>query len=118
MRLLFVYNANSGKLNGFFDAGHKLISPSTYKCKLCALTHNTFFEKENWKRFRTVYGVPMTFYHKDEFEVKYPNNNLIYPVILKQKEQRLSVVLNADDLKEVLSVDDLIAKLKNLLKEE
>lgn len=112
MKLLFVYNANSGQLNALFDAGHKLISPSTYKCSLCALTHNTFSENRSWKEFRVVSNVDMEFYHKDEFEIKYPNLNIIYPAVLKHEAQQISTVLNADVLNEISNVEDLISHLK------
>ncbi len=45
MDLIFVYNADSGKLNVLFDVGHKIVSPGTYKCDLCTLTHGTFTER-------------------------------------------------------------------------
>ncbi|NJM95354.1 MAG: GTPase, partial [Acaryochloridaceae cyanobacterium CSU_5_19] len=41
-RLIFVYNANSGGINTALDIAHKLLSPSTYRCNLCRLTHDTF----------------------------------------------------------------------------
>ena len=43
-KLLFVYNVNSGKLNILFGIVHKIISPSTYTCELCSLTHGVFSE--------------------------------------------------------------------------
>ena len=42
MKLIFVYNAGSGKLNALFDMAHKIVSPTTYECSLCALTHDAF----------------------------------------------------------------------------
>ena len=111
MKLLFIYNSNSGKLNAFFDAGHKLFSPTTYKCSLCALTHETFSENNLWKNFRIECNVDMEFYHIDEFETKFPNVNMIYPAILKLEEQQLSTVLNADVLNEISNVKDLIERL-------
>jgi hypothetical protein len=39
MKLLFVYNADSGLAAALFDSAHKLLSPQTYACNLCALTH-------------------------------------------------------------------------------
>ncbi|EPR71226.1 hypothetical protein ADIWIN_3271 [Winogradskyella psychrotolerans RS-3] len=112
MKLLFVYNANSGKLNALFEAGHKLISPSTYKCSLCALTHNAFAENSIWKNFRTQSKVDMEFYHKDEFETTFPSVNMIYPTILKLEDQQISTVLNSEALKELSSIEDLIKRLK------
>ena len=65
MKLLFVYNANSGTLNSLFDLGHKLFSPKTYKCNLCALTFNTFTENTLWKTLREQSAIKMEFYHID-----------------------------------------------------
>lgn len=112
MTLLFIYNSNSGSLNALLDAGHKLFSPSTYKCRLCALTHDVFSENETWKTFRTETHYPMEFYHKDEFEVKFPGVNMMYPTILKLENQQLTTVINPDILNEIIEVDGLIKKLK------
>ncbi|WP_179319047.1 GTPase [Winogradskyella helgolandensis] len=112
MKLLFVYNANSGKMNALFDAGHKFMSPSTYKCSLCALTFDTFSENRIWKDFRAKSNIDMEFYHKDEFETKFPNINMVFPAILKHEAHQMSTVLNADILNEISNVDDLIARLK------
>ncbi len=51
MKLIFVYNANAGKLSAALDIAHKIISPSTYQCNLCSLTHGTFTERDVWKKF-------------------------------------------------------------------
>ena len=52
MKLIFVYNADSGPISGLFDIGHKIISPDTYTCGLCKLTFDTFTEKQAWRAFR------------------------------------------------------------------
>jgi len=39
-KLIFVYNADSGLLNAMKDWAHKIVSPETYPCSLCALTYN------------------------------------------------------------------------------
>jgi hypothetical protein len=112
MKLLFVYDANSGKLNALFDAAHKLFSPTTYQCSLCDLTYNTFTENSIWKAFRKESDLTMEFYHKDEFEVKFPNVKMIYPIILKQENNHLTTVLSPDVLKEIHDVNRLIERLK------
>jgi hypothetical protein len=38
MRLLFVYAGDSGAVNGLVHYVHKIVSPATYECHLCALT--------------------------------------------------------------------------------
>tara|TARA_R110002049_G_scaffold106743_4_gene254289 strand:- start:72 stop:419 length:348 start_codon:yes stop_codon:yes gene_type:complete len=112
MKLLFIYNANSGSLNALFDAGHKLISPSTYKCSLCALTHDIFTENIIWKNFREESHFDMEFYHKDEFEAKFPSVKMIYPTILKLEGHQLTTVLNPEVLNEISRAEGLIERLK------
>ena len=38
MKLIFVYNADSGLVNTLMNIGYKAISPQTYESKLCDLT--------------------------------------------------------------------------------
>ena len=113
MKLLFVYNANSGPLNALFDVGHKLFSPSTYKCSLCALTYNAFTENIVWTNFRSKSNFEMEFYHKDEFEKKFPSIKMMYPTILKFSDNQLSTVLPPDILNEISNTENLIALLKS-----
>jgi len=115
MKLLFIYNANSGKLNALFDAGHKLFSPKTYQCSLYALTYDTFTENTIWKTFRKETSLDMEFYHKDEFEDKFPSVKLIYPTILKLENNQVTTVINTDVLNEIKSVEELIKQLKTRL---
>ena len=107
MKLIFVYNANSGKLNTLFDIAHKLLSPGTYQCDLCSLTHGALSEKQTWKEFREKTGLEMEFLHKDEFEKLY-DNSFDYPVVLKQSDNTIDLFLNADEISQVKSVDGLI----------
>jgi hypothetical protein len=67
-RIIFVYNANSGKGKAILDSLHKMISPSTYDCNLCALTHGSFGPKKEWNNFLSRIDASLEFYHKDEYE--------------------------------------------------
>lgn len=115
MKLIFVYNANSGKLNALFDAGHKLFSPSTYPCSLCALTYDSLSENTTWKTYRKESNLNIEFYHKDEFEANFPSVKMIYPTILRLEDQQLTTVLSEDVLNEILDVEALIERLKTSL---
>jgi len=42
---IFVYNADSGPINGLKDYFHKIIKPETYECNLCAVTFGNFLVK-------------------------------------------------------------------------
>ena len=59
--LLFVYNAKSGIANILIDISYKLLSPETYSCNLCAITHNTFTENKTWKKYRLTSNIDMSF---------------------------------------------------------
>lgn len=115
MKLIFVYNANSGKRNALIDAGHKLFSPSTYPCSLCALTYDTFTENTIWKKFRENSNLDMDFLHKDEFESKFPSVKVLYPTVLKLEDHQLTTVLTPEILDDIESVEDLIKRLKTTL---
>lgn len=114
-KLIFIYNASSGKLNALLDVGHKLLSPKTYKCDLCALTHDTFSENKKWKLFRKEIHIDMNFYHSDEFEKAYPNKSFEYPIILKETKDKLTTFLSKKDLKTITSTETLIETIKTKL---
>ncbi|MCC1483035.1 GTPase [Winogradskyella immobilis] len=115
MKLIFVYNAKSGKLNALLDAGHKLISPKTYQCSLCTLTHGTFSENKIWKEFRTQSSIAMEFLHTDEFEKTHPNKNFSYPIILKDDNGVLSTFIDSKTLNRIDALEELITQINSLL---
>ena len=71
-RLLFVYNADGGLLSGLKDAFHKILSPATYPCSLCGITHGAAQMRPEWKAFVQALPMPVTFVHRDEFVRDYP----------------------------------------------
>ena len=116
--LHFVYNANSGKLNAVKDSLHKWLSPETYDCDLCSLTHNSFKEVGAWKRFRQQSPIPMYFYHKDEFEKQFRSKwlpNYDFPVVLIANDQALEVFLSAQELHALSDVHELMDQVAEKL---
>ncbi|HEX8329004.1 MAG TPA: hypothetical protein VF629_15820 [Hymenobacter sp.] len=71
-RLLFVYNADAGLLPGLKDMFHKVLSPSTYPCSLCAVTYGATSMQPQWREFIKTLPVPVDFLHRDEFIRQYP----------------------------------------------
>ena len=67
MELILVYNADSGFFDIIKDGLHKVISPSTYQCNLCALTYGTIRMKDEWKVYIEKLEIPTTFLYRDEF---------------------------------------------------
>lgn len=110
MKLIFVYNADSGLMNTLLDIGHKVISPTTYECNLCGLTFGIVSEQKQWKQFRETSNTEMEFLHRDEFEQKY-DRKFEYPVILKD-DQNLSVVMSQAELNQIKTLDELISQVK------
>ena len=71
-RLLFVYNADGGQLAGLKDLFHKILSPATYPCSLCAVTYGAASMRPEWRQFIQALPVPVEFLHRDEFVRDYP----------------------------------------------
>jgi len=110
-KLIFVYNANSGIFNAVLDSAHKLLSPSTYSCSLCALTYSTFGEKKLWKKFRKNNSLKMEFLHIGEFENRYPNQNLKLPVILYEEGSDFIMIMNHKELNSTKDLERLVETL-------
>lgn len=111
--LLFVYNANSGTINTLLDVGHKLFSPNTYQCNLCALTFNMFSENKQWKEFREESNIHMKFYHVDEFKKDFPKASYEYPLVLKQDDNRLNSFISKNELNSLTSLNELITRINS-----
>ncbi|WDE96671.1 hypothetical protein PQO03_01650 [Lentisphaera profundi] len=110
MQLIFVYNANSGKINALFDIAHKLFRPETYDCSLCSLTHDAFTENQLLKELKNNSNFNIEFLHKDEFKAKY-NLDFDYPVILKN-EQKLELLINHREISKIKDLRELIETLE------
>lgn len=113
--IVFVYNSESGPISGLIDIGHKILSPETYQCSLCGLTHDAFAEKEAWRNFRKNVGVPMEFLHRDEFEKKYGRTE-VYPVIFR-KNGDLQVLMAKEEIDRIENLEDLIIALRKAVEE-
>ncbi|MEI6847743.1 MAG: GTPase [Chlorobiaceae bacterium] len=114
MKLIFVYNADSGPISGLFDIGHKIISPETYSCGLCKLTYDTITEKQAWRAFREISPVEMEFLHRDEFEKKY-GLKFEYPVVLG-KNSTLEQLLSSKEIDSLQGLDALIEAVTKMIK--
>lgn len=113
--LVFVYNANSGAKNVMFDSLHKVFSPKTYDCKLCAITYGLVAENRTWKKFRQQSSHQMTFLHKDEFTKKYASkfgHKFDFPIVLIEGKSGLEVLVSKDELSDLKTANGLIQLLK------
>lgn len=111
-KLIFIYNADSGRLNGLKHSLHKLISPNTYSCSLCRLTHGFFSEKEMWSKYLEELSLSADFYHKDEFSA---SDSYELPVILIEENAQQHVLLSAKEMSSLKDLESLITRLKEVL---
>ncbi len=114
-KLIFVYNAEDGFINVIVDSLHKLISPKTYPCKLCAITYNNFSMHEEWKKFLRALPVQKEFLHKSEFIKSYPSfAHLKLPVVLIQ-DKNIDVLISAEDFLKINTITELKKTIDGLL---
>lgn len=115
-KLVFVYNADSGAFNLLTDIAHKIFSPETYSCNLCALTHSNFGMKKQWKKFLESLDAEAEFLHADEFKNKYDFQETALPAVYKQhKDGNLEILIDAPTINQCKSVDDLIRLFQILI---
>lgn len=105
--LVFVYNADSGLFNTVTDIAHKFLSPKTYVCNLCALTHDTFKVREDWVNFLKTLNADCEFLHRDEFHARYSQADVDLPAVFKKTPAGLEPCLAAETLRRCTSLDEL-----------
>lgn len=105
--LVFVYNARSGIFNAAADAAHKLFSPNTYECNLCALTYSTLRMRAGWKSFLETLGRPLEFLHADELANRYGVKGVPLPAVFEKRGGRLELLIGAEAVNACRTLDDL-----------
>ena len=107
-KLIFVYNADAGLMNGIFDSFHKILSPNTYSCSLCKITYNAVGMRPAWKSFLSILEINTEFLHKDEFINQFGESDKIAlpTIFIVDKNQFLSFVskeeIDKADLSELM----------------
>jgi hypothetical protein len=105
--LVFVYNADSGVFNTLADAAHKLFSPRTYACNLCALTHTAVRMRGEWREFLEGLGRPLEFLHADELATRYGLKGVGLPAVFTRDGAGLRVLAGADSVNACRTLDEL-----------
>jgi hypothetical protein len=118
-RLLFVYNADGGLLNAFRDAAHKLASPETYPCSLCATTYGAVAMRPEWRDYVARLPCPAAFFHRDEFRRAWPNCDEALPaVFIQHGKNRPQLLVRAEELPLGQSLEELMALLDGRLADQ
>lgn len=105
--LVFVYNAESGFFNTLSGIAHKLFSPKTYACNLCAITHSPLGMHGKWKIFLENLECEKEFLHADEFRVHYKITDTKLPAIFFKKDSILEPWISADEINKCQSMQAL-----------
>jgi hypothetical protein len=113
-KLQFVYNAETGLINKLTDFAHKIISPDTYACNLCALTYGRFTMRQEWVDYVKQLPIAVEFVYKDEW--KFAPIRQEYPLVaLQTGADRIEVLLEAEELNKLKSLDQLKIALRDAL---
>lgn len=117
MKLIFVYNADSGLFNTVTDIAHKVLSPKTYSCNLCALTHGHFKIKQDWVSFLDEIDAELKFLHRDEFIKQYNHPDTELPAIFIEKNGELSLWIDQHSINQINTLNELkttiLKRIKN-----
>jgi hypothetical protein len=106
--LLFVYNADTGLFSVVTDYAHKILSPKTYPCNLCAITYGNMGINKKWKEFIANLTVPVEFLHRDEFLKRFESKETQLPAAFIKRGESLSMLITHSEINECSSAEDLM----------
>jgi uncharacterized membrane protein len=116
--LIFVYALDGGLFNGITHYAHKIVSPSTYGCNLCAVTNNMLGTKREWANFIRELGIKTEFLHRDEFKQAYPKaqqDNL--PAVFRSTgDSDLEVLITGTEINACHDLSALISLVRDRVK--
>jgi hypothetical protein len=112
--LLFVYNADAGIFNALSDWAHKILSPATYACSLCALTYSHVGMRAAWKRFLLRLDLPAEFLHRDEFRARFGREDCL-PAVFVRRAEELDILIPCAELDAARDLGELMGKLETAL---
>jgi hypothetical protein len=117
-KLIFVYNADGGLANMFKDWAHKIISPETYACSLCALTFDNLGIRRPWREFIKELGYEVEFLHRDELEKRYGINDISLPTVFILQNGKPNLWIKSGAMDACESLDELQALVTQKLVHE
>ncbi len=115
MKLVFVYNVNSDPVSLLLDGAHKVFSPSTYDCDLCAITYSNLGERKAWKTYRKKHRMSFEFIYKNQMIERYGLSDNC-PLILKvETGTSPEVFVSRDEFKRITTPAELISLIDKKL---
>jgi hypothetical protein len=110
--LLFVYNADTGLFSVVTDYAHKILSPKTYPCNLCAITYGNMGMNKKWKHFIEHLEFPIVFLHRDEFVKQHSDKDVQLPAAFVKDDKGITLLVTHGEINACTSVVDLIDLIK------
>lgn len=108
--LIFIYNADSDLLSKVSDFAHKVISPNTYSCSLCKLTHGTLTMHREWSEFLQGLHCKIRFEYKDKWKGK---GTMEFPLIFLKAGNKKEVIASPGDLNKIIVLQELMDLIKS-----
>ena len=105
--LVFVYNADSGTFNALADMAHKIFSPQTYACNLCAITYSPLGMRKEWKAFLAGLDADLEFLHADELRARYGIVGVALPAVFIRRAGGLDLWIDAPSINACRTMEDL-----------
>lgn len=115
-KLVFIYNAKGGLVHAALDTLHKVFSPSTYPCELCAITYGLTSMHAEWKEWLDQLPIPTLFLHKDELIGTDIGVNIPLPAVLLQDGGEYTTLVSAFDWTNIKDIPALIEALESKLR--
>ena len=116
--LIFIYNAKSGLVNEMIDFAHKIVSPKTYDCNLCAVSYGTFTKKKRWSDYVNSLPIKSTFTYKDKVSaLEKELSNLKFPTIIIRDGAELTEIISWNEINNIKNLNQLISLLNERLDE-
>ena len=114
--LVFVYNGDSGLINGLMHLMHKTVSPETYECQLCEIVYDGVRQSKDWKNFIHELNIQAEYFHRDTFIKAYGNLEADLPAIFfKTTNESLELVISASDFESIKTMEQLQQRIQQLL---
>ena len=117
-KLIFVYNADSGLISAMKDWAHKIVSPETYACSLCALTYDNLGMRRPWREFIKELGYEVEFLHRDELAEKYGVHDVPLPATFILQNGKPKLWIKSDAMDAINSLDELQVLVPQKLAQE
>lgn len=112
-RLVFAYNADAGIAAALLDMVHKIASPATYPCSLCAITYGAVSMRRQWRDWLKELPVQPVFHHRPDFRAAYPQaSDWTLPLVAVERGTALQPLIAAPELNAIADLGELIALLE------